>query len=263
MIIRNLPKHPGQFMKEFLSRNFGLVSEETQKKIKKTRILLIGCGLGSQIAILAARKGFTRFILCDGDKVELNNLNRQAFDIHDLGINKAKATRKRMLRINPHCKIEIIQKFVKDSKVAKELVRKSDVIINMADPEEIMYFINDEARRQNKPVIFPFTFGFGGLALVFLPKSATIEDIIGGRILGDECFAKLIINSIKKLPGSFKDKLGSMEIYQESLKNKGFVPQIGISSNITASIVVGAIIRLLEGNPVPSTPNPIFINPWE
>lgn len=263
MLIRNFPKHPGRFMKEFLSRNFGLVSEETQKEIKKTRILLIGCGLGSQIAILAARKGFMKFILCDGDKVELNNLNRQAFDIHDLGVNKAKATRRKILRINPHCKIEVYQKFLKDGKVAKRLIRKSDIVVNMADPEEIMYTINDEARRQKKPVLFPFTFGFGGFALVFLPQSATIEDIVGGRLYGDECFAKLIINSIKKLPGSFKRKLGSMEIYQQSMKDNGFVPQLGVSSNITASIIVGAIIKMIEGIPVPSTPDSIFINPWE
>ncbi len=257
------PKHSGWFMKELISRNSGLVSDKTQKKIKNARILLIGCGLGSQIAVLAARKGFTKFILCDGDKVELNNLNRQAFEVNDVGKNKAKVTRHKILRINPYCRVEVYPKFLKDEKDIKRLVRKSDIIVNMADPEEALYVINDTAREQKKPVLFPFTFGFGGLALAFLPKSATIEDVVGGRLYGDECFVGLIMSSIKRLPSLLKNDPGFMGIYQQVMKNYGFVPQLGVSTNITSSIVVGAMTRLIEGKTIPSTPDPIAVNPWE
>lgn len=262
MITKKFPNHSSKFMKELLSRNFGLISKETQEKIKKTKILLIGCGLGSQIAILATRKGFTKFILCDGDKVELSNLNRQAFDIKDIGVNKAKAVRKKILKINPHCNVEVYQKFVKHQNEARKLIKKSDIIINMADPDEIMYFINREARKQNKYVLFPFTFGFGGFALVFSPTSATIEDIVGGKVYGDECFARLITNSIKRLSKPYKDEFNFIKIYQQVIEGSGFVPQLGVSTNITSSIIVGAIIKLFEGIPVPLTPDSILIDPW-
>lgn len=262
MTTKKTPQHPDKFMKEFLSRNFGLITKETQKKIEETRILLIGCGLGSQIAVLAARKGFKNFILCDGDTVELSNLNRQAFDIKDIGLNKAKATKRRMLKINPHCSIETYQKFVKTEKEVKKLIDKSDIVINMADPDETVYFINDEARRQKKYVLFPFTFGFGGFALVFSPESAKIEDIVGGKVYGDECFALLIMNSIKRLPDPFQKKLNFIKMYQQIIKENGFVPQLGVSANITASVIVGAIIKLIEGIPIPLTPDSILIDPW-
>ncbi|MDO8513727.1 MAG: ThiF family adenylyltransferase [bacterium] len=249
-------------MEEFLRRNFGLISNDTQKKIKKTKILLIGCGLGSQIAISAARKGFKNFILCDGDKVELSNLNRQAFDIKDVGVNKAKAIKKKILTINPHCKVEVYPKFVKHQKEVEMLIKKSDIVVNMADPNEVIYIINAEARKQNKYVLFPFTFGFGGFALVFSPQSATIEDIVGGKVYGDECFAMLIMNSIKRMPDPFKNKLNFVKTYQQIIKDNGFVPQLGVSASITSSIIVGAIIKLIEGVPIPLTPDSILIDPW-
>jgi molybdopterin/thiamine biosynthesis adenylyltransferase len=72
-----------------LSRNWGLISEETQKKIENSIILCAGCGLGALVAIIAARAGFKNFILADGDRVEASNLNRQPFFIAHLGRNKA------------------------------------------------------------------------------------------------------------------------------------------------------------------------------
>lgn len=49
-------------------------------KIKNTKILIIGCGgLGSNIANILVRSGFTKFIFVDYDKVEMKNLNRQIF----------------------------------------------------------------------------------------------------------------------------------------------------------------------------------------
>lgn len=42
----------------FTTRNNGYVSSETQAKIRSTRLLIAGCGLGASTAICAARMGF-------------------------------------------------------------------------------------------------------------------------------------------------------------------------------------------------------------
>lgn len=53
-------------------------------------IFLIGCGgLGSHLALLLARLGFGHIILCDADKIESTNLNRQFFYPKQIGQNKA------------------------------------------------------------------------------------------------------------------------------------------------------------------------------
>ena len=70
----------------------GFLSSEDQHAIAQTRVLLAGCGLGSNIAVLAARTGFSRFTIADGDVVDSSNLNRQAFRVEHLGRNKAEVT---------------------------------------------------------------------------------------------------------------------------------------------------------------------------
>lgn len=66
---------------ELTLRNAGYVPPELQEKIRATRLLVAGCGLGSTIAEAAARVGFERFTLADGDSIAPHNLNRQAFTI--------------------------------------------------------------------------------------------------------------------------------------------------------------------------------------
>ena len=58
-------------------RNQGYIPPELQEKIRATRLLVAGCGLGSSIAEAAARVGFERLTLADGDSISAHNLNRQ------------------------------------------------------------------------------------------------------------------------------------------------------------------------------------------
>lgn len=48
------------FHKEHHSRNIGLLSESDQDKIDQTSLLIAGCGVGSQVALSAARIGFEK-----------------------------------------------------------------------------------------------------------------------------------------------------------------------------------------------------------
>jgi len=246
-------------------RNKGLIDDKLQQQIKKTRILLIGCGLGSQIAILAARTGFEKFILCDGDKVELHNLNRQDFDLKDLGKNKARVLKQKIKRINQNSKISLHPKFIASEKEIEALISKSDIIINMADPGKINYFIDSLAKKQRKPVFFPLNFVLGGFLLVFTPKSPSLEKIIGKTEEG-QIFERLVMNSLKKLPSKFmKDKnfIKYAGLYGRIFRNGKDIPQTGISSNITSALVIKYILRWADKKPFPIAPQPILIDPWD
>ncbi len=61
---------------QFVARNSGYVPAELQAKIRSTRVLVAGCGLGSVTAEIAARTGFERFTLVDADDIAVHNLNR-------------------------------------------------------------------------------------------------------------------------------------------------------------------------------------------
>jgi molybdopterin/thiamine biosynthesis adenylyltransferase len=256
---------PEAFEHEIFSRNSGLLSSATQQKARHCRLLLIGCGLGSEIALLAARTGFQRFTLCDGDAVEIHNLNRQSFGVGDVGKNKAEATRQKILEINPLSRISTHPRFVRSRDEVATVVRGSDLVVNMADPDDAVYLINDEAKSNGKPVFFPLTFGLGGYVLVFSPESASLQEILGGKILGVEFFEKLVMETVQHLPLLAGNKhLGTlMETYREAIREGRGVPQLGISAHITAALVVKAMIRWIEGSPMPLAPTPLVVEPWK
>ena len=78
----------------------------------KKKIILVGCGgIGSVLAELLVRGGFSDLILLDGDVVDESNLQRQIFCSQSVGKNKALALLKRLLCINNKLKVEAVPRF--------------------------------------------------------------------------------------------------------------------------------------------------------
>ena len=62
------------------------------EKISRGAAAIAGLGgLGSHIAVMLARAGVGHLFLVDSDRVEITNLNRQAYDITHLGQPKTEA----------------------------------------------------------------------------------------------------------------------------------------------------------------------------
>jgi len=247
--------------KNLVSRNKYVIPRKLQQKIKKCKIFLLGCGLGSQVGLLAARTGFVNFILVDGDKVTLDNLNRQAFRYEHLGKNKAEALASMLKDVNPKVNVEYYPIFLKDKKLAKKLIDKSDVIVNMADPDEIMYFVNNYAQETGKPVFFPLNVIWGGYVLVFTPDSPKLQEIVGKKILkGNKFYLTLLQKTFSTFPPEllkFYKKMG------QKLLKEPFFPQLGTTAFLNSSIIVGGIIKWLSGKQLKKAPQPIFLDVWE
>ncbi len=89
-------------------------------------------GLGSNILNSLVRVGFNNFTICDFDKVENSNLNRQYYNIDDLGINKTEAIIKNMKKINNNITFNAkILKLNKDN--MEEVFKYSDIIFEAFD----------------------------------------------------------------------------------------------------------------------------------
>lgn len=77
-------------------------------KAAETHISVLGCGtVGSWAATCLAKAGFKKFFLCDMDVVEDVNLPSQAFDIDDLGINKAITTAEHLTVLASDTSVEV------------------------------------------------------------------------------------------------------------------------------------------------------------
>ncbi len=76
------------------------------ERLAQSRIAVAGLGgLGSNIAVSLVRAGIGELFLVDFDSVELSNLNRQQYEISDIGRPKTEALYERLMRINPYIKI--------------------------------------------------------------------------------------------------------------------------------------------------------------
>ena len=69
-----------------------------QKRFSSATVAICGLGgLGSNIAVALARAGIGSLILIDFDKVDITNLHRQQYKVHQIGMNKTKALRDNLL----------------------------------------------------------------------------------------------------------------------------------------------------------------------
>jgi molybdopterin/thiamine biosynthesis adenylyltransferase len=157
-------------------RNKGYIQPEVQEKIRTTRVLIAGCGVGSTIAEAAARMGFANMTLADGDIIEKHNLNRQAFGHSDIGGKKVTALAKRLKDINPEIKITEVPYWINETNAA-ELVGNNDLIFDTIDFLDLrtIVAVHDEANKQGKPVISAVSAGWGAAAVYFPPNHSSVS----------------------------------------------------------------------------------------
>ena len=90
-------------MKEALAERHG---RKAQEILARSGAAIAGLGgLGSNIAFSLARTGIGYLHLIDFDRVDITNLNRQQYFIHQIGMEKTEALKENLLQINPYLEI--------------------------------------------------------------------------------------------------------------------------------------------------------------
>lgn len=253
-----------QFNKEHHSRNMGLLTEEDQRKIGEVTLLIAGCGVGSQIALSAARIGFSKFIIVDGDTIELSNTNRQGYSWRDVGKFKVDALSRKIKAINPHAKVRKFPVFI-DIKNAAKIARKADIIVDSIDPDAAAAVIalHRAAQKKHISVIQPTDVGWGAMLQIFTPDSISYEKMIGlnpktplDKIDEKEAFGKFIDFFVKIMPPYVQEL--AMEVVEG--KNAHY-PQPVSAAYILSAMTILAAKRLACGQPVKTAPDYIIFDP--
>jgi tRNA threonylcarbamoyladenosine dehydratase len=164
------PRPETAHYQEMTRRNHPSLSPQEQAALRATRILVAGCGsIGGATVVPLVRLGAEHFVLCEPDHYELNNLNRQAADLGDIGRNKAEVQAGHARAINPDVDILVETDGVTDDNV-DWLVGTTDLVIDGVDVTEppgiaAKRALHQEAWRQRRLVISGLD--LGGTQLVY------------------------------------------------------------------------------------------------
>ena len=128
---------------------------EGQEKLLAAHALIIGAGgLGSPIALYLAAAGVGHITICDGDTVDLTNLQRQiAHFTHSLGSNKALSAQRTLAAINPEIRVTAIPHRIAGDELA-QLVAQADVVLDASDNFATRHAINLRLRQASQTAGF-------------------------------------------------------------------------------------------------------------
>jgi molybdopterin-synthase adenylyltransferase len=141
---------------------------EGQQRLLEARVLLIGAGgLGSPVALYLASAGIGRITLCDGDKVDLTNLQRQI--VHRtaaVGTDKTQSARATLASINAEVNVVALTERVADDRISA-LTADADVVIDATDNFTTRHAINRACVEHRKPLVSGAAVRFDGQVAVF------------------------------------------------------------------------------------------------
>ena len=141
---------------------------EGQEKLLGAHALIIGAGgLGSPAALYLAASGVGRITICDGDSVDLTNLQRQiAHFTHSLGTNKATSAQRTLAAINPEINITAIPHRAEGAEL-NHFVAQSDVVLDASDNFATRHAVNRACVAHGKPLVSGAAIRFDGQVAVF------------------------------------------------------------------------------------------------
>jgi molybdopterin/thiamine biosynthesis adenylyltransferase len=204
-----------------------------QKKIRETKVLVIGAGaLGNEILKNLGLLGFQDIVVVDLDRIEESNLSRTVlFRSEQIGEFKAHAAARGVKAISKESNARgVVGNVTQDCGLG--LFLWSDVILAGLDNREARLWINRSAWKVNRPWIDGAIEGINGVARVFLPGSAPCY----------EC-------TLGEMDWKLLERRMSCNLLRHEANVEGKVPTTPTISSIIAGIQVQEAVKLIHGMP--------------
>lgn len=159
-----------RYSRHILLPEFGV---EGQRRLAQARVLIVGAGgLGAPAAQCLGAAGIGTLTLCDPDRVDLTNLQRQTlYATGDVGQPKVRAARARLAAINPEVRVETVEARVGDAELAA-LAGAADVVLDCSDNFATRHAVNRACVAAAKPLVSGAAIRFDGQVAVFDPRDS-------------------------------------------------------------------------------------------
>jgi adenylyltransferase/sulfurtransferase len=154
-----------RYSRHLLLNEIGIAGQE---RLQSARALIVGAGgLGSPVALYLAAAGVGRITLCDHDRVDMTNLQRQiAHDMASLDENKAVSAARRMAAMNPEIELVPIAQRLEGASLEAQ-VAACDVVLDCSDNFATRHAVNRASVRFAKPLVSGAAVRFDGQVCVF------------------------------------------------------------------------------------------------
>lgn len=241
------------------SRNYLYITEDDQQKMADFRIAFAGVGLGSNIAETALRLGFKTLTIIDADRVELSNLNRQAYMHEDIGDYKVNALKRKLMAINHSANITCFNVFLDESNI-DSCLSGCDVLINTIDYNSNMSLVLDTYCNQHDILaIHPLNLGWAGCVYITGKESKQMDFVCNDEKEYEICLVKHILE-MQQQKGIDCSNLNSVvDAYKERF-TKQSPPQLAIGSHLIAGIVATILFNIATGKNIKISPDFYFID---
>ena len=191
-------------MENRYSRQIAYLGKESQNKIGKSSVCVIGCGaLGSSSAELLVRAGVGKIKLIDRDFIELSNLQRQhVFTEDDIDKPKALILADKLKKINSSVDIEY---YISDfnAKNAETIIKKYDLILDGLDNMHSRFLLNEACAKLGISCVYGSAIRNIGYVSLVDPKKCCLNCFIEKLPINTEnCETSGVMNSITSLISS-------------------------------------------------------------
>lgn len=231
-----------EFYSEFINRNIGLVSIEEQETIRTSKVAVLGVGgLGGPLAEQLVRTGCERLAICDNEKFEVSNLNRQICYLEDIGKFKVDVCSDRLKKINSDLEVVTSKEFSSDT--ATDLLDDATVAVLTLDDPIVSIQIARECTKRQIPLLeawgVPYLWGWWFTSesedyetcYRFSTKDLSFQEIVDSPEIGFDIKLK-ILNKLKLFP----------EVQDRYNREKGTIQ--GIASGKLPFVSIAPVVRL-------------------
>lgn len=224
------------------SRTEMLIGKDAVATLGKMRVAVFGAGgVGGYVIEALARSGVGAIDIIDNDTVSESNLNRQIIALTStVGLLKTEAARKRVLDINPECKVTCFETFVLPENIHEFDFSVYDYIVDAIDTVSGKIAIIEKAYNENVPVISSM-----GTGNKLDPTRFRITDIYKTSVcpLARVMRYELKKRGIKKLKVLFSEEEPIRQSNDEKIKGKIPPGSISFVPSVAGLIIGGEVIK--------------------
>ncbi len=235
---------------ELTLRNRGLISMDEQQMLRRSTLLIAGCGaVGGATIEPLLRAGAEHFILCEPGTYDYNNANRQNMRIQDVGKNKASAFAEKMPDINPFAQFEVHTDGITLDNVA-DVVGRSDLIIDGVDVTEppalqAKFALHREAKRLGKPVIGGYDIAGTQWTPTYDYRDPNVK-LFDGRLTEADLAGLTPMGFLSKVISPLKIPIEMIPEIERQLRGQAaYMPQLGYTALLFGVLVVRLGIDVL------------------